>query len=234
MSKYTRHSFFPFPWKSEEVTPQSHGSAFVEALCKATWDYIVCLFKPLQTACSVAFCSKCASIHCSEIDRSWIFPKHVTTPSHMTENHNQRFTKHRARGITMTSWGMQGHCPFPSCPKPALFSSHLSLISSMSLGCRLGEVSRCDGNTEPHSEEKATGQGGVKDLHRVHIFTVCSDLQPYPTQSRFRTEDFSTFNRTVRCLQSRQVFLEGSQTWMSSRWFRELAPTGICDCDLNF
>lgn len=87
-------------------------------------------------------------------------------------------TKYRARGITVTSWGMQGHCPFPSSPSPPLFSSHLSLGSPMSLGCRLRKVSRCDWNTEPHSEEKATGQRGAKDLHQVHIFTVCRDLQP--------------------------------------------------------
>lgn len=92
---------------------------------------------------------------------------------------------------------------------PPLSSSHLSLSSPMSQGCRLGKVSRCGWNTEPHSEKKATGQRGAKDLHHVHIFTVCQDLQPYPTQSRFRTEDSSTFNWTVSCLQSRLVFLEG-------------------------
>ncbi len=127
----------------------------------------------------------------------------------MTENHNQRCTKYRARGITVTSWGMRGHRPFPSCPRPPLFPSHLSLSSPMSQGCRLGKVSRCGRNTEPHSEEKATGQRGLKDLHRVHIFTVCRDLQPYPTQSRFRTEDSSAFHWTVSCLQRRLVFLEG-------------------------
>lgn len=41
-------------------------------------------------------------------------------------------TKYRARGITMTSRDMQGHCPFPSSPSPPLFSSHLSLGSNIS------------------------------------------------------------------------------------------------------
>lgn len=70
----------------------------------------------------------------------------------------------------------------------------------MSEGCRLGEVSRCDWNTEPHSEEEATGQRGAKDLHQVHIFTVRRDLLPRPTQSRFRAVDSPALNRTVCCL----------------------------------
>lgn len=143
-------------------------------------------------------------------------------PRTWPKNRNRRLTKYRARGITVTSWDMQGHCPFPSCPRPPLFSS-----------CRLGKVSRCDWNTEPHSEERATGQRGAKDLHRVHIFTVCGDLQPYPTQSRFRTEGSSTFNRTVSCLQSRLVFWEGSRTWKRSRRFLEFIPKQIYDCDRN-
>lgn len=111
-------------------------------------------------------------------------------------------------------------------------ASHLSLSSPISQG--LGKVSRCDRNTELHSEEEATGQRGAKDLHRVHIFTVgIYDLTP--TQSRFRTDDSSTFNRTVSCLHSRLVFSERHQTWMSRRqfpWMRALQER-MCMCDCN-
>lgn len=156
------------------MTAQSHGKAFV----KATWDYRVCLLKPLQTACCVAFCPKCASVDCSEIHQPWLFPKHVTATLHMT-------LKPQRTEPEAWPWRL-GVCgvitPFPSSSKA---SPVLCLCSPMSLGCRLGKMSRCGWNTEPHSGEKATGQRGVNDLHHVHIFSICWDLQPYPTQSRF-------------------------------------------------
>ena len=92
MSKYT--SFFPSLGSQNKWHPSHMAVHLWMHSAQATWDCIVCLFKLLQTACCVAFCSKCASIHCSEIHRSWIFPKHVTTPSHMTENHKTQSQRH--------------------------------------------------------------------------------------------------------------------------------------------
>lgn len=181
------------------MTPQSHGSAFVKALCKATWNNRVCLFKPLRTACCVpsvrsvpAFTALTSTGHESFLS-TWRHPRTWPKTTKYTEPEAWPWLLRVCRVIT----------PFPSCTEA---SPPLSFCSPMPLGCRLGKVSRCDWNTEPHSEEKATGQRGAKDLHCVHIFTVCQNLQPYPTQSRFRTENSSTFNRTVRCLQSRLVF----------------------------
>lgn len=79
----------------------------------------------------------------------------------------------------------------------------------------LARRSRCDWNTEPHSEEKVKGRRGA-DSRRVFIFTVCGDLQPHCSAS----------NVTVTCLQSSLAFLEG--TWESS-----LKLTAIGDGESN-
>lgn len=165
----------------------------------------------VQTAHCVAFCSKCARVHCSEIHRSSIFPKHVTTPMHPTKP-----AKRRARSATTTSQGTQGHGPFLVRPRPPVFSSYGSLCSpAVSLGCRLWRVSRCDWNTEPHSETKATGQKEERRIYTMFISLLYVRIYSL-TPSWFRNWVSSPVNRTVKCLQSRMVFFRRKPAGHSS------------------
>lgn len=167
MTKYTQQRFLP-SWGSQGDIPVTW-----QCDCKATWEVIVCLPTTLQTARCVAFAFKCASIHCSEIGWSWIFPKHVTTPSHMTTT-----TTGGSQRIEPEAWPwLFGVCRV-RCPFHAIWGSSSLSSQTFAEGRRLGKVSRCDWNTEPHSQHEATGQSGVKDLHCVYTFTVCRDLQP--------------------------------------------------------
>lgn len=138
------------------MTAQSHGKAFV----KATWDYRVCLLKPLQTACCVAFCSKCASVACSEIHQPWIFPKHVTANLHMT-------LKPQSTEPEAWPWRL-GVCrvitPFPSCSKA---SPLLSLCSPMSLGKDSGK------DEQVWLEHRAPFQGEGHGAKRSEWFRPC-------------------------------------------------------------
>lgn len=162
----------------------------MKALCKATWDYTLCLFKPLQTACCAAFCSKCASIHCAEIHQSWIFPKHVTTPSHMTENHNQRAHRIQSQRHYHDSLGYAGSLPSLSPLIPA--SAHLCPRAA-----GWERWAGVTGTPSPIQRKKPRGKEERKiytmstSLLYVEIYNLAQ------TQSRFRTEDSPTFNRTV-------------------------------------
>lgn len=159
----------------------SHGWLSARPLETTEGVYLSCS----HTACCVAFGSKCAGVHCTDSHRSRLFPEHVTTPSRKTE----KPAAHRARGDTVTSRGMRGRRPpyRPSTAAPS--SSDLRLNSPTSHGWRLGKVSRCDWNTEPHSE------GGGHRATRSQGFTACQHLHCmeiyclHPMQSRFTIED---------------------------------------------
>lgn len=183
-----------------------------------------------------SFCSKCASIHCSEIGRPWIFLKHVITPLHMAEKPQPAVHTVRSRSHYHDFLGYAGSLTLSKLSKasPLRLSSQPRLTHVPGLQAGKGEHVSVTGTLSPIQRRRPRGKEERKiyTMSTSLLYVVIYSL--YPTQSSFRSEDSSTFNRTVSCLQSRLVFSEGSQTWMSSRWFFELVLTEISDCDSNF
>lgn len=131
------------------------------------------------------------TIHCvysspCELHTVWLSVRSVSTFSALkytghesflsTWRHSRTWPKtttssseHRARGITMTSLGMQGHCHFPGCPRLPPFS----LISASACPCPRAEgLERWAGVTETQSPVDTRPRGKEEQM----IYTMFTTL----------------------------------------------------------
>lgn len=130
-------------------------------------------------------------------------PQHVIGPLHMTK----KTTKYRTPGMTMLFQGMQGHQPPFSKP----FHSLPAHEPPLPCVCRAAGRARRAGvsGTLNHIQRRLRG----REERKIYAtFTSLARVIYGLAQRRSGAEESSTFNRTVRCLQSRLVFLVGSPT----------------------
>lgn len=157
--------------------------------------------------CGFSFCSPCASIHCSEIHRSWIFFRSTwqrprTWPETTTSAEPEALP-----------W-LLGVCRV-SAP-PLFFWSCLMcfplLISGSAPPPHPKRWTGGTGNTKTHWDEGGHGaRRSERFTPRPRLYCTWWFTASPQCKAGFEAATLRLFfYRTVRCLQSGQVFLEGS------------------------